>query len=838
MSAALIAGAAMGGPAPRLPLALGAIVLLTAIAWRTRRLRAVTVVLLAGAAWGAGAAVQRIAWRRHAQVEALLFAGAPRAERELRARVLSCPERLRNGERSMRLDAILGSGFPPARLLLTIATPEDRERERLDGLRRGDEIVVWCALRAPRAGPLGPADAARRRLLADRLDAEGRVKSSRLVRRLTPGDASVGRAIDRAHAAAIARFDASLDPAGRSRAVLGAMLLGDRALLDDDDNAILRDAGLVHIISISGLHTALTVVVLLALARRAGIGPAGRAASGAVLLPALAALVGDGAAVWRACGLLGITLLARVTGRDVDPLAALASSSALLVLLAPALAWNVGFILSVTATAGLIVGLERCPPPAGSIARSLHATTGAYAATLPIVARVFGRAAPAALVANLVAAPLCAACMGGGLLVLLLGRSAAWLAEVSVQALFAVARGAAALPCAHLRVASPPLIVTGLYALALVALAYGPRRRIASLATFLLALAIHLGPLPVASGHARADVLDVGQGLAVLLEGAEGDVSLYDAGPAGEGRLDAGDRIVVPHLAAIGCRRLRVLAISHDHDDHAGGAFAVLRDREVGELWLAAGTERDPLTRDLAAAAVARGVAVRRLTRGEELRAGSWLIDVLHPASDDRRRPVNDRCLALRARAPTGSSILLPGDLEAAGERSLLEAGSVAAEALVASHHGSDGSSTLAFVRAVAPRVVVVSVGAGNRFGHPGVGALRRLASGGASIYRTDQCGAVTLEASSTGWRISEERDRRSDEREEEDHPQHDPDQTASPTERLAFVEETGMPPTQNEQNDEPERITGRHAGPHGVADHPDGESRDRGPRDDEVRSR
>src|SRR5262249_50184037 len=162
----------------------------------------------------------------------------------------------------------------------------------------------------------------------------------------------------------------------------------------------------------------MTVLVLLALVRRAGVGAVGRAASGVLLLPALAAIVGDGAAVWRACGLLAITLVARAAGRDVDPLAALASSAALPVAFSPGLAWNVGFLLSVAATAGLVVGLARRGRKAGPVARSLAATTGAYAATLPFVAATFGRAAPAALVANLVAAPLCAACMGGGLLVL------------------------------------------------------------------------------------------------------------------------------------------------------------------------------------------------------------------------------------------------------------------------------------------------------------------------------------------------------------------------------------------------------------------------------------
>ena len=100
----------------------------------------------------------------------------------------------------------------------------------------------------------------------------------------------------------------------------------------------------------------------------------------------------------------------------------------------------------------------------------------------------------------------------------------------------------------------------------------------------LFAIALHLGPPPPGSGPARAEVLDVGQGLAVVVRGPDGRSVLVDAGPSASGRFDAGDRIVVPALAAAGCRRLEVLALSHDHDDHAGGARAVLRDIGRGEL--------------------------------------------------------------------------------------------------------------------------------------------------------------------------------------------------------------------------------------------------------------
>jgi len=266
------------------------------------------------------------------------------------------------------------------------------------------------------------------------------------------------------------------------------------------------------------------------------------------------------------------------------------------------------------------------------------------------------------------------------------------------------------------------------------------------------------------------EVLDVGQGLAVLLRGPDGRFLLVDAGPAGSGRFDAGDLIVVPALAARGGRRLEVLALSHDHEDHSGGARAVLRDLEVGELWIGGGALHDPLTRIVAAEAVARGVAVRRLERGERVTRGGLELLVLHPGAEDRGRSLNDRCLALRARTAGGASVLLPGDLEAAGEGALLAAGAdPGGEALVAPHHGADGSSTPEFLARVAPRFVLVSAGEGNRFGHPGKAALSRFTAVGARVLRTDLDGTIALDDEGGSWRASVEKDRRRDEREGED---------------------------------------------------------------------
>jgi len=779
IAAALIAGAACGGARPAPDLAALAACGALLLALLARRRRTIAITLSAAAAFGLGAAAQGMAWREAGRRLDATFGACADREVELVARLVAAPERDREGGRTLTVETVREGAAPPLRVRLDVVDVPADEGDRIASLRCGDVVRVWCRLRAPVSGPGISEAEARRRLAAQRLDATGRVKSSRLVRLVAAGAWSPARALDAGRVRARDALDRAVGTSGEARAVLGAMILGDRRLLDDETNSLLRDAGLVHILSISGLHTALSVLLVLGLLRRTGLGARGRLVAGGALLLAFSSFVGHGASVWRACASLGVGLLARVLGRDVEPLAALALAAALLVAAVPTLALSAGFLLSVLATAGLVAafprleGRTRIP---SALSRALAASMGAYLATAPLLSSLFGRLAPAALVANLVAAPLCAACLASGAATIVFasvpvaGELAAVSAKASVFALLLTSRIAASLPGGHLRVAPPSTELLAAYVVLLLTLAFVRGGRTVRLLFALCAIAMHLGPPPPEGGPSRVEVLDVGQGLAVLLRGPEGRFVLVDAGPAGRGRFDAGDQIVVPALAARGCRRLEVLALSHDHEDHAGGARAVLRDIEVGELWIGSGSERDPVTRVLAAEAVARGVAVRRLERGDATVRGGLEFVVLHPGVDDRGRSLNDRGLVLRTRSPGGASLLLPGDLEAEGEGALLASGAEPSSgALVAPHHGADGSSTAAFLAKTQPRFVLVSAGLANRFGHPGRRALSRFADAGASVLRTDLDGTLTLDDAGGTWRASVEKNRRGNEREDED---------------------------------------------------------------------
>lgn len=204
-------------------------------------------------------------------------------------------------------------------------------------------------------------------------------------------------------------------------------------------------------------------------------------------------------------------------------------------------------------------------------------------------------------------------------------------------------------------------------------------------------------------GELWLDLLDVGQGLAAVVRTAEHTL-VYDTGDRFSARFNAGDAVVVPFLRTAGVGRLDALVVSHGDEDHAGGAAAVRRAFPPAAYWSSVPHRL--------------GGTVRYCARGLEWRWDDVRFRLLHPDRDGGWLG-NDGSCVLRIDAP-GGSILLPGDIEAPAERALVAQGAdLAADVVVALHHGSASSSTAVFVQAVAPDWVLYPVGYRNRWEFP-----------------------------------------------------------------------------------------------------------------------
>lgn len=615
--------------------------------------------------------------------------------------------------------------------------------ETVPAIEPGSRWRLRVKLRPPR-GLVNPGGFDfERRALEQRIAATGYVLDPATARRLSPGqgiDALRGRLSTHIRAAV---------PDASSRFVV-ALGLGDTRGLDDHDWQVLRATGLTHLIAISGFHVGLVAGfgVLLgrlaygcmpALGRRWPM-PQGTAAMALLLAAAYTALAGFALPTVRTLLMIAAVLLARLLRRPQTPAQTLAIAVVAVLLADPLSVLAPGFWLSFLGVAWLMWCLPFVRDE-GWLKPYFKAQGIAVLGLLPPGIWFFSQASLPGPLVNLVGipwislavVPLCL--LGIGLwpvsetLAAVCWKSAAALMELLWRGLEAVA----AWPSALVWLPEPGL----------------PAILLASLGTFWLLLprgvpgkglaALLLLPMLWPGldrpAHGEADVLllDVGQGLSVLVRTREHTL-LYDAGPAMPRGLDLGEAVVVPALRAVGVRRLDHLMLSHGDNDHAGGANAVLAAFPEARLSAPEGAERPG------------AVACRS---GQHWTWDGVHFTVLHPP---RHFPYqrNESSCVLRIDG-TGASALLPGDIGRHVESRLLRNARIKADLMLVPHHGSDTSSSLDFIAAVRPAVALAGLGHDNRFRLPKPIVLGRYQRYGVAWYDTAGSGAIQLRLARAG---------------------------------------------------------------------------------------
>jgi competence protein ComEC len=547
-------------------------------------------------------------------------------------------------------------------------------------------------------------------------------------------------------------IERALPPA--SAALLAGLLLGERTALPPEIDTAFRRAGVYHLLAVSGFNVALIAGATFALLTLVRTGRRVAAAAAMVVVAGFAAVVGPEPSVLRAVIMATLVLGGLLVDREASVLNSLALAALVILVLRPGDLHDPGFQLSFAATTGIVVA----PLPRGLLTGAIGVSLAAELAVLPITLAHFNQLSLIGPLANLGAVPLA----GIATIVGLAGAAAAcgmtaagdvfvnatWPVLIALRALVAIA---ASPPWALVHLPAPAWPAVACYVAALL-LALGwwrlrvdyPRRarRAGVTALALLAVAVTIGAWPLmrpADGRLRVIVLDVGQGDAIVVETPDGRAFLVDAGSGGPMRLDAGERVVAPVLWNRGVLRLAAALTTHDDRDHAGGLAAIRRLFTVREAWSA-----DELR------------AAPRVVGGVRLTA-------LAGPPDAQRRSRNDNALVLRLDYGL-ASFLLASDITAATEAALVSAAApLAATVLKVAHHGSRGSSTPEFLRAVGPLAAIISVGARNPYGHPSAETLGRLAVAGATIYRTDQDGAVVLETDGRALSITRWASRRTE---------------------------------------------------------------------------
>ncbi len=555
--------------------------------------------------------------------------------------------------------------------------------------------------------------------------------------------------------------------------ILAGLAVGDQAAIDRADWAVFRTTGVAHLLAVSGLHITLfawmaSAAVALAWRRSRACAlrwPTPQAArwGGLLAAAAYALLAGWGVPAQRTVYMLAVLTVLRSAGLQWPASVVLLSCAAAVVLLDPWALLQPGFWLSFVAVALLggstpaSAGAER---PQGIVAGARVALFAGWRSQwvasiglAPWTLIFFNQVSVVGLLANSFAIPLVTLLITPLALLGVLAPPCWSLAAGLIEWLMIVLQWLAGWPGASWQLPAAPAWAQclGAAGAALLILPWPVAVRLLG-GALLLPMLWPLVPRPPAGDFDLLGV-DVGQGNAVLVRTARHTL-LYDAGPLYGRESDAGERVLVPLLAALGEQHLDLLMLSHRDADHTGGAAAVL-----------AGPGAVRVMSSLEPGHVLRGLAPHQpCEAGQRWRWDGVELQVLHPTRADYRlahagglRPNGLSCVL---RISNGRrTILLTGDIERQQELAILArhgqgAGlteealalahglSLQADVLLVPHHGSRTSSTQNWLDAVRPTWALVQAGHRNRYGHPAADVIERYRLHDVGVVRTDSCGA------------------------------------------------------------------------------------------------
>jgi competence protein ComEC len=567
-------------------------------------------------------------------------------------------------------------------------------------------------------------------------------------------------------------------------ALLTGILLGVESGIPKDLMAEFSATGTTHLIAISGFNITIIGGIFAAMAqqvfdRRRAIWVAMAAVAVYTLL------VGASAAVVRAALMGLLYLLGRYVGRPSYAPVSLGAAAVAMTAWNPHTLWDMGFLLSFAATAGLmlyteplerlfegalrrVTSVERAQRMVSIVSQVLLVTVAAQIMTIPILIASFGRLSLVTLLSNSLVLPVQPYVMiTGGVATLLglvlepLGRIAGWIAWVFLTYTIEMVHLTADVSFGSVPVEVEAWMVGAYYALLGGVswwLARPKERRqelwgwlrswlssrlrakvLVGASVILLVLAVFLrGSLP--DGRLHVFFLDVGQGDAIFIQTPSGRQALIDGGPSPSVLLSRLGRRM-----PFWDHSLDLVVLTHPDADHITGLVSVLERYRVDNVIFREVGCHDPTCEQWRQLVEEGGAAVYRGEAGLEIELDEGLrLEVLHPGTELLAgEGFNDNSLVTRLTYGQ-ASMLLTGDIQARVERKLLADGvHLASGVLKVAHHGSCDSTSAPFLKAVDPEFAVISVGEENEFDHPCDALLKRLS--GTTVYRTDKHGTVAF---------------------------------------------------------------------------------------------
>ncbi|MDD7738679.1 MAG: DNA internalization-related competence protein ComEC/Rec2 [Lachnospiraceae bacterium] len=563
--------------------------------------------------------------------------------------------------------------------------------------------------------------------------------------------------------------------------VMQAMLLGDRSALDDQVNAYYQQAGIVHVLSVSGMHLSLLGMGIFHLCGILRLGRKKSAAISGTMMILYGILTGCHTATVRAMIMFCAAMGARIIGRTYDALSALALASTLMLAEQPRLLFSGGFLMSVGAVLGVVLVCPILFPEAGTgktvwdkVLSAIRVYAAVTAVILPLCAWFYYEIPLLGALPNLLTGPTLAAVLLPGVGACLMGFFNLQAAEVLIfparillKCYLAAAETISRVPGSVWICGQPEIYqVWGYYCILILLLLvlhvkqkqrreeegknqFDTIQRTCSMfVLFVAALFLFWRTTP----EFEVTVLDVGQGDCIEVRSGEFHL-LIDGGSSSVSKV--GTYRILPWLRQQGISRLDGIVITHPDEDHINGILEIMNAIAEGKtalrvkylflpIWMKNGEAEIPLI----SSAQSAGIVVQYLQAGDQLQNGKLKLTVLHPEDNEYYlEHTNAGSIVLQSEYE-GFQALFTGDLEGVGEDALKRTAQHC-DFLKVAHHGSANSTDRELLALLEPSISVFSCEWPGKYGHPHRELLERLWESGSRVYGTPSCGAVTV------WRKS-----------------------------------------------------------------------------------
>ena len=545
---------------------------------------------------------------------------------------------------------------------------------------------------------------------------------------------------------------------GDAGALIPGMVLGDTSKQSIEFKTAMKRSGLTHLVAVSGANFAIVSSFVLWCMQFLFTRMKLRLGATAIALICFIALVRPSPSVLRAAAMAAVLLIAQGVHRGRDSLPALGFAMGAVVIGDPWQARDAGFALSVLATGGLLVFAPRVvekftPFMPLKLAQALAPPIAAIVFCSPVLVALSGYLSPISIIANLLAAPAVGPITIVGFIAALISPFAPfissvliWLIRFPAGFIAGVAKWAANFPVLTLRTGSIGFLIVAVFTLTLW-LFKTHIKRISIIALVLIMALTWLQRWP--AGDWQIANCDIGQGDSMVLNLGNHRGIVVDVGP---------DPVLEDRcLKALGIDEIPLMILSHFHADHAGGISGAIKNRKVSQLWVS--TNAEPLMESAHVASLMTGTEIVKPQRGFTAQIAGFTIKVLWPASGTHvfasmpgdGSAVNNSSIAVLI-ASADFTLFAAGDLEPPAQHELI--GDVAGVDIdKVCHHGSRYQDE-DLMKALMPKIAVISVGAKNVYGHPAPQTVQALTRLGAEVLRTDISGAISIDAKDHQFRI------------------------------------------------------------------------------------